>query len=236
LVALSRRRLNKKKARRRVILLLLLLLAIFNFDKILQLIYPIPYQETITFYGEFYNVDPLLIAAVIKTESNFNSKAVSERGAMGLMQIMPDTGAWVAGQMGEANYDHDILFVPETNIKFGTWYIADLAKEFGDNTVLILAAYNGGRGNVAEWLADNKLTTQASDISRIPFPETRNYVGKVLFYYKLYNRLYSQVRHNHANAGLYHSGNRISSPDKYRCHLNIPQSAVLLTTNWRPSC
>jgi soluble lytic murein transglycosylase len=155
LVALSRRRLNKKKARRRVILLLLLLLAIFNFDKILQLIYPIPYQETITFYGELYNVDPLLIAAVIKTESNFNSKAVSERGAMGLMQIMPDTGAWVAGQMGEANYDHDILFVPETNIKFGTWYIADLAKEFGDNTVLILAAYNGGRGNVAEWLADN---------------------------------------------------------------------------------
>jgi soluble lytic murein transglycosylase len=142
------------------------------------------------YYGRVYNVDPLLIAAVIKAESNFNSQAVSERGARGLMQIMPETGLWAAKQIGEPNLDSEDLFDPETNIKLGTWYLSDLEKEFDGSNVLILAAYNGGRGNVKDWLAGKTLINPEGSISQIPFPETRHYVKKVLLYYRFYSYLY----------------------------------------------
>ncbi|HBC92191.1 MAG TPA: lytic transglycosylase [Pelotomaculum sp.] len=175
---------------RRIILFFLLLLAILNFDSIFRFFNPLPYHDTITFYGKVYNVDPALIAAVIKAESNFDSEAVSVRGARGLMQIMPETGLWAADQTGESTFDSELLFDPETNIKLGTWYLSDLGKEFDGSTVLILAAYNGGRGNVKDWLAGKTLINPEASISQIPFPETRYYVKKVLLYYRLYSYLY----------------------------------------------
>jgi soluble lytic murein transglycosylase len=190
LSAVSRKRLNKRKLRRRIILIFLLLLAILNFDSIVRLFFPLPYQDTIAFYGRVYNVDPVLIAAVIKAESNFDSKAVSMQGARGLMQIMPETGLWAARQTGETAFDDELLFDPETNIKLGTWYLSDLAKEFDGSTVLTLAAYNGGRGNVREWLAGKTLINPEGSISQIPFPETRHYVKKVLLYHRIYGFLY----------------------------------------------
>ena len=126
----------------------------------------------------------------MRAESGFDSKAFSPRGARGLMQIMPETGQWVAGQLGEQNFDPDQLFEPETSIKMGAWYIADLKKEFGNDPVLVLAAYNGGRGNVREWLSDVNNFGDSSDIERIPFEETRLYVKKVLKYYRIYSILY----------------------------------------------
>lgn len=188
--AVSRKRINKKKMQRRILLIFLLLLAILNFDSIVRFFNPLPYHDTITFYGKVYNVDPALIAAVIKAESNFNSKAVSVQGARGLMQIMPETGLWAASQTGESAFDSEFLFDPETNIKLGTWYLSDLGKEFDGSTVLILAAYNGGRGNVKDWLAGKTLINPEASISQIPFPETRHYVKKVLLYYRLYSYLY----------------------------------------------
>ena len=190
--AVSHRRINKKKFKRRIILIFILLLAVFNIDSIGRFFCPFPYRDTITYYGKVYNVDPILTAAVIKTESNFNKKAVSVRGARGLMQIMPETGRWAAGQSGETGFDPEDLFDPETNIRLGTWYISDLAKEFNGSTVLILAAYNGGRGNVKDWLAGKTLVNPESSISQIPFPETRYYVKKVLLYNKIYSYLYKQ--------------------------------------------
>ena len=188
--AVSCKRINKKKMQRRIILFFLLLLAILNFDSIFRFFNPLPYHDTITFYGKVYNVDPALIAAVIKAESNFDSEAVSVRGARGLMQIMPETGLWAADQTGESTFDSELLFDPETNIKLGTWYLSDLGKEFDGSTVLILAAYNGGRGNVKDWLAGKTLINPEASISQIPFPETRYYVKKVLLYYRLYSYLY----------------------------------------------
>ena len=188
--AVFRRRVNKNKFRRRIILIFILLLAIFNFGSIVRFFNPIPYHDTIAFYSKLHNVDPLLIAAIIKTESNFNSEAVSVRGARGLMQIMPETGLWAARQMDEPNLDPEDLFDPETNIKLGTWYLADLGKEFDGSTVLMLAAYNGGRGNVEDWLAGRTLINPEGSISQIPFPETRHYVRKVLLYHRLYGYLY----------------------------------------------
>lgn len=188
--AVSRKRLNKRKLKRRAIFIFILLLAILNIDSIVRFVFPLPYQDTIAFYGRVYNVDPVLIAAVIKTESNFNSKAVSERGARGLMQIMPETGRWAAEQTGEPAYDDNRLFDPETNIKLGTWYLSDLSKEFDGSIVLTLAAYNGGVGNVKEWLAGKTLINPESSISKIPFSETRFYVRKVMFYHRFYGYFY----------------------------------------------
>lgn len=190
--AVFRRRLNKNKLKRRIILIFLLLLAIYNIDSIARFFYPLPYRDTIAYYGRVYNVDPLLIAAVIKAESNFDSQAVSERGARGLMQVMPETGLWAADQIGEPDIDIKDLFDPETNIKLGAWYLSDLKKEFDDSNVLVLAAYNGGRGNVKDWLAGKTLINPEGSISQIPFPETRHYVKKVLLYHRLYSCLYKQ--------------------------------------------
>jgi soluble lytic murein transglycosylase len=176
--------------RRRLALVILLFLLVLNYDTIGRFLYPFPYRETTFYYARAYGVDPFLLAAVMKTESNFNSRAVSERGARGLMQIMPDTGRWVARQLGESSFQPDRLFEPETSIKYGAWYLADLEKEFQGDTILILAAYNGGRGNVKDWLTSKNLTVGKSSIDQIPFPETRHYVKKVLIFHRIYNFLY----------------------------------------------
>lgn len=186
------RRVNRGKLKRRLILLLLLFLFIFNFDHIARIFYPFPHREAIRYYAGAYGVDPFLVAAVMKAESNFNPHAVSERGARGLMQIMPETGRWAAGQIGGMTFSPDQLFEPETNIKLGTWYLADLGQEFHGDPILVLAAYNGGRGNVQQWLATNKMNPGLSSVSRIPFPETRLFVRKVLSYYNIYRKLYQE--------------------------------------------
>ncbi|NPV74288.1 MAG: lytic transglycosylase domain-containing protein [Pelotomaculum sp.] len=186
-----RKRASRKRFKRRIFLLLVLILVCLNFKSITGFFYPFPYRNIITYYSGVYNLDPCLLAAVMKAESGFNRWAVSERGARGLMQIMPETGRWVASQMGDPDFDPDCLFDPETSIKLGAWYIADLKKEFGDNTVLVLAAYNGGRGNVKEWISGKELPAgKSTTIDQIPFPETRHYVRKVLLYYRIYSCLY----------------------------------------------
>jgi len=173
-----------------MILIFLLVLLVLNIDSIGRFFYPFPYRDTTFYYARAYNVDPFLLVAVMKTESDFNSRAVSVRGARGLMQIMPDTGRWVAHQLGEPAFHPDRLFEPETSIKFGAWYVADLEKEFHGDTVLILAAYNGGRGNVKEWLSSKNLSGGKGSIDQIPFPETQHYVRKVLLFHRIYSYLY----------------------------------------------
>ncbi|MDD3653695.1 MAG: lytic transglycosylase domain-containing protein [Desulfotomaculaceae bacterium] len=184
------RRLNRGKLKRRLILLLLFILLVCNFDHIARIIYPFPYREVVQHYAGAYGVDPFLVAAVMKAESSFNKNAVSERGARGLMQIMPETGQWAAGKIGGMAFSPERLFEPETNIKLGSWYIADLSKEFRGDIILVLAAYNGGRGNVQGWLTTGKMTPGQSSISQIPFTETRLFVKKVLSYYNIYRKLY----------------------------------------------
>lgn len=190
MAAVFRRKVNKGKMRRRAILIFILILLFLNVDSIGRILYPFPYRETTFYYARAYNVDPFLLAAVMKSESDFNSRAVSDRGARGLMQIMPDTGRWITRQMGDPAFNPDRLFEPETSIKLGTWYLADLGKEFRGDAVLVLAAYNGGRGNVKEWLSSKDLSGGKSTINQIPFPETRHYVKKVLLYQRIYSYLY----------------------------------------------
>ncbi len=175
---------------------LLLLLAAFNFTHILKYLYPMPYSEPVIKYSSRAGIDPFLLVAIMKVESNFDPDAVSPKGARGLMQIMPETGQWIAGQINLQPYHSDLLFDPETNICLGAWYIANLENEFKENRIIILAAYNGGRGNVRRWLNEGVITWEVKDIDSIPFPETKNFIRKVLWNYKVYKWLYSDIINN----------------------------------------
>ena len=159
-----------------------------NIGWFMRYIYPLKYEQSIVSHAKEYDVDPYLVASVIKVESNFSPKVVSKQGAIGLMQIMPKTAIWAAQQMGIEDFQIEKLQNPDLNIKIGTWYLCSLLREFDNNTILALAAYNGGRGNVAKWLAQGKMQQQKEE--EIPFPETRNFVMRVKKSYKWYKRLY----------------------------------------------
>ena len=152
--------------------------------------YPYPYRQFIEYYADRYQMDECLIAGVALAESKFEPTAQSVHGAQGIMQIMPETAAWIAYQIEDDNFSADEMYEPEKNIKYGTWYLASLNEEFFGNKVLVLAAYNAGRGNVHEWMEKYGWDEKFSDYKQIPFPETREYVQKVLKYERKYKLLY----------------------------------------------
>jgi len=156
-------------------------------------LYPFPYRDIVHQYALQKDLDPFLVAGVIRTESKFNTQARSPKGALGLMQMMPETAKWVAEQMDfPSDFDTSQLENPEINIRMGTWYLSSLKKEFKGNEVLILAAYNGGRGNVKQWMGRYDWTIAFDDVEKIPFLETREYVNKVLYSKKRYQELYGR--------------------------------------------
>ncbi len=192
---------KRKKAgrsQRRWLALLAVLVAVllggwrlWNTDAVqMRFVYMWDYQQDIITYSEKNNVDPFLIAAIIKNESNFKHKAVSGVGAVGLMQIMPDTGRWIAEQMGLADYKDSDLYQTRTNIRMGCWYVGELEHEFRHNLVLLMIAYNAGRGQTHDWMQENGWDYDFNDIKAIPYADTREYVAKVLQdrdkYYLLY--------------------------------------------------
>lgn len=156
----------------------------------LERAYPTPYRDLVTRYCAEHNVDPFLVTALMRVESRFRPHVVSEKGARGLMQVMPDTGRWVAQELGMDRFDPQMLHDPGVNLRIGTWYLASLEREFGDDRVVVLAAYNAGRGNVRKWLDSSRWTGRAEEIDCIPFPETRDYVRRVLRLYEAYVRVY----------------------------------------------
>ncbi|HHY03868.1 MAG TPA: lytic transglycosylase domain-containing protein [Thermoanaerobacterales bacterium] len=178
---------------RKVATVIILGLAIFallnNVNWFMRYIYPIKYEDLIIKYSQEYDIDPYLLASVIKVESGFSPEVISKKGATGLMQLMPETAKWAAQKMGIEDFTIDQLKKPEVNIKIGTWYLAKLFEEFNGDTTLALAAYNGGRGNVKEWLQNGDL--KENQEQNIPFSETKNFVIKVKKAYKWYKRLYT---------------------------------------------
>lgn len=182
---------RKNKKFRRLLLVVLIVLVIFaNFKIILRSFFPLEYKESILRYSELYNVDPNWVAAVINTESKFNDQAVSHKGAIGLMQIMPDTGVWIAELIGIENFDEEMIKEPDININLGTWYLNKLSDDFNGDYDLILAAYNGGPGNVSKWLEDDKFSDDGVKLRVIPFDETKKYVERVRLNYSMYKYLY----------------------------------------------
>lgn len=156
----------------------------------MRFVYMWDYQQDIVTYSKKNNVDPFLVAAIIKNESNFKHDAVSKVGAVGLMQIMPETGRWIAEQMGLENYQDSDLYQTRKNIRMGCWYVGELEHEFQHNLVLLMVAYNAGRGQTHEWMQENGWDYNFNDIKSIPYLDTREYVAKVMQdrdkYYLLY--------------------------------------------------
>ncbi|MEW6308958.1 MAG: lytic transglycosylase domain-containing protein [Bacillota bacterium] len=157
-------------------------------------VYPFPYQELISTQAAAYGQDPFLVAAVVKRESRFSPQAVSPKGARGLMQLMPGTAQWVAERIGLEDFVPDDLFDPGVNVRLGSWYLMDLHREFSNDVYLVLAAYNGGRQNVKNWVAAFGGVSGSELVDRIPFPETRRYVRLVLADRERFRLLYSEGR------------------------------------------
>lgn len=177
--------------------LLLLLIFIFLWHKpIFKIFFVLNYQNEIIKFSEVHQLDPALVGAMIFVESGFNPKAVSHKGAMGLMQIMPDTGEWVAKEMGTRKFSIEDLLEPEKNLRIGTWYLDYLQRYYNGNDYLALASYNAGHRNVSKWVREGIWSGDSVKIEQIPFPETKKYLIKIIFYKKIYGYLYPELRSN----------------------------------------
>ncbi|WP_089284352.1 lytic transglycosylase domain-containing protein [Anaerovirgula multivorans] len=174
-----------------ILIVAAVVVALQNGKWLLKVIYPIHYRDIIEVYAEEYNVDPYLVAAIMRNESKFNPNALSRREAKGLMQIAPITGSWAAERLPIENYREEMLYGPDLNIRIGCWYLNILHKEFDNNLELIIAAYNAGNGNVSGWLENPEYSRDGETLDEIPFKETKIYLQKVLRDYKVYRWLYS---------------------------------------------
>ena len=168
----------------------IIICAAFQLPITQKILYPFPYRDKVEENAARYRVDRFLAISVMKVESNFVESATSKSGAVGLMQIMPETADWIATCLDEEPPSINQLHNCDTNIKYGIWYLSELEDEFFGNDVLALAAYNAGRGNVHHWMESNGWRKNFSDIDAIPFNETRNYVKKVLYCREKYSELY----------------------------------------------
>lgn len=152
-------------------------------------IYPLKYKEEILEKCDKYDLDVYLVYSIIKTESGFNRKAKSNKGAKGLMQITDDTATFIANNLKIEKYD---LYNAETNIEFGCYYFKYLFNKFLSIDTSIVA-YNAGEGNVSIWLNDKKYSDDGITLKGIPFNESKNYLEKITKNYKKYKNLYMDI-------------------------------------------
>lgn len=148
--------------------------------------YPYNFRQDVESNAALYGLDPLLVASVIRTESSWRTAAKSSVGATGLMQLMPDTGKWIAAKNGW-EYKEAVLTDGAANIRLGCWYLGYLRDKFGGDLTLALAAYNAGDNIVEKWVSEGRFNSAEPDI---PFPETRSFVKKVMDSYEKYKFLY----------------------------------------------
>ena len=205
------RKAAKKHARRRrrrikwltVILLTVLLIALgiyyvgqYRHD-MEYLRYPLRHEQIIVRYADEFDLEAWHVAAVVRCESSFRETATSEVGARGLMQIMPDTGSWLAGKFAEKDiFNADMLYQPETNVKYGCWYLNWLMDIYDEDLTLVTAAYHAGHGTVNKWLKDASISPDGKTLSKIPYNSTRTYVERVLTACEKYRTMYDfdQIR------------------------------------------
>ena len=171
-------------------IIILALLALVGYPYAKKLAYPLKYEAYITEYAEANGLDPYLVCGVIHTESHFDIEAESRVGAVGLMQIMPDTGEWIAKKMSIKDYSVAKLKDPETNIRMGCWYLKYLMDRFDGDMTLVLAGYNAGPNRVTQWLGDEKYS-QDGKLTDIPYRETEEYVKKVENAKEMYKSYYT---------------------------------------------
>jgi soluble lytic murein transglycosylase len=148
-------------------------------DWYLRARYPIKYEGIIEGHARNYDLEPALIAAVIYRESKFDARAGSNAGAIGLMQLTPATAEGIALRTGGTGFELSDLYDPELNVRYGSWYLRHLLDTYHGDVRKALAAYNGGRGNVERGVI---------------YPETKEYVDRVLVARDAYRRAYPELR------------------------------------------
>ncbi len=150
-------------------------------DFVQRVRYPLHYEQIVRGHAKNYDLDPAFLAAVIYTESRFDARARSGAGAIGLMQLLPETAKGIAVRTGGKAFVVDDLYVPEFNVRYGAWYMRNLLNRYGDERTA-LAAYHAGQGKVDRWRQQGV---------GIQFPETRSYVAKVERVKKVYASVYA---------------------------------------------
>lgn len=157
--------------------------------------HPYQFREFIEIQAEQNNLHPAFVASIVLNESSFRPGVKSSADAMGLMQIRPDTGEYINRSLEIPGYHHDMLYDPETNIRFGCHYLGELSERFGGDPVLVAAAYNAGPTNVQNWLNNSQYSSdrRTLPIENIPYGDTQTYARRVLRDYAAYKRLYYEI-------------------------------------------
>ncbi len=149
------------------------------------------YRELIEKYAAEYDLNPAYVSAIIKQESAFDPRAVSSKGAMGLMQFMPDTFDWVAPNCGISKNDVNAVYEPENAIKMGCYLLRYICRKLGsDDPVLVACAYHAGWGTVPTWISNYSTDGKTLTVAQIPKSDTRTYAGRVLNSYAIYLQHY----------------------------------------------
>ncbi len=180
-------RLKKSKFLFRIGILIGIMAMLFNIKNVLKLVYPVHYSDSVYRYSDEYEIDPMLIFSIMKTESKFFPYAKSRRDAKGLMQLMDMTYEYAGDYVANSK---ESIYDPDTNIKVGCWYVRKLSEEFNYDNDLVVAAYNAGPSNVKKWLHDERYSKNGLELEDIPYGETKSYVNKVLKNYEKYNKIY----------------------------------------------
>jgi len=152
-------------------------------DWYLRARYPLEYEQVIRGHARNYDLDPGLLAAVIYTESRFDPNVRSDAGAVGLMQLLPDTAKGIALRTGGTRFVVADLRDPEINVRYGAWYLRHLLDRYDGDLATALAAYHAGQGNVDDWRRRRL---------GIAFPETRAYVREVERVRRVYEKAYGK--------------------------------------------
>lgn len=142
-----------------------------------RIVFPLRYEAILAENANREKLDPHLLAAIVYTESKFSRGSRSPAGATGLMQLMPDTAAWAAAKIGRSGLERK-LTVPKVNVRLGSYYFRFLLDKY-KNERLALAAYNGGHRNLDAWIKRTGGRDVEGIIDKIPYPETREFVGRV---------------------------------------------------------
>ncbi len=156
-----------------------------------SVLYPVHYRDALLHAAAENDLDPALVAAVVREESRFRPDAMSSQGAMGLMQLMPETAQWIVSVSEIADNSATALLDPQMNLHIGCWYLAHLLDIFGDSEVLAVAAYNGGTGRVLRWLQEGVWDGSLERLEEIPAGETREFLRRVTISHRVYRLKFS---------------------------------------------